>query len=936
VMNNLDDVYIYMLLLYRKYLQFIRISLIIIFLDIIFFIRTILFDRVPSAADLLTSWPLFNNENIQIQNWLLSDIVVAMEPWLWFNYFNIQHMQLPLWNPFCAGGVPHMANPGTAVFFFLTWPIYIFGISKYTLLIYYFIKMYLIGVTTYYYLKSISLSHISALVGAISVMFMNFVVVWLYYTPSNEIFILPLLLYFVEKIIEIKPNTKYLLGLAVTYAIGIFAGHAETFFHIVVISFVYFIFRLFSRHLSMAEKFKIFKGYMQYSILSIGLCSIQLIPTIEYLFFNSFALTTRSGNNYMLDWHTMILNLVPEFYGSPSHYYHFPYIIPTTNYIESASGYVGVSMICLAFYAIAMAYKKKIMIFYVALTLWAIGVIYGIPYIFDITILVPIFSQTDNIRLLFLTGFSTIVMGSIGLNEILNCSDDSQKKRSMRFFFIASVATLLILLILARLNQPFLSQLLCLNEQIRFFQTVLILLTILFIFFTLILIYFILICTHNSRLRRFAIISLILVVFAENGVHGILFNSAIDEKYFYPNHVEVFEWINEQNNYYRTTSIGSLGSVYPVNTQMMYGIYDIRDYDATELKYYWTLLNSFANGRIYGWVDLFNVDKRFLDFMGVKWVLSRDNLSKEMEISTVGGNATVGNFSVVRQDFLSRKANLTEIELLFDLQGNDKMNSNVSIELVETKTKNVVRSTRISTKILNTGQWYPFEFCPLNNSSNQRYTLRIETDAKTENGITLWRNSRSMISPESKLYINGIEVSGNLCFNTYTKRDNPFELIKTYQKFYLYQNREAMYRAFIVQEALFRGNDSEILSLLKNSSFNWKNAVVIFGKNNSIKYPDANSSININEYGPTHIKIHVTTNQPGFLMLTDTYYPGWNAYVNGTHEVIFRANYAFRAIKITPGTHIVEFKYEPTSVYLGGVISLFSLLIFITILQSKR
>ena len=57
--------------------------------------------------------------------------------------------------------------------------------------------------------------------------------------------------------------------------------------------------------------------------------------------------------------------------------------------------------------------------------------------------------------------------------------------------------------------------------------------------------------------------------------------------------------------------------------------------------------------------------------------------------------------------------------------------------------------------------------------------------------------------------------------------------------------------------------------------------------------------------------------------------------MNGTKVDIFRANYAFRAIKIDPGNQNIEFKYEPVRVYLGDIVSLISMLIFLGILFTK-
>ncbi len=59
--------------------------------------------------------------------------------------------------------------------------------------------------------------------------------------------------------------------------------------------------------------------------------------------------------------------------------------------------------------------------------------------------------------------------------------------------------------------------------------------------------------------------------------------------------------------------------------------------------------------------------------------------------------------------------------------------------------------------------------------------------------------------------------------------------------------------------------------------------------------------------------------QDGLLVLSDTYYPGWKAFVDGTPQKIYRANYAFRAVPLGAGTHRLEFVYDPMSLKLGAL-----------------
>jgi hypothetical protein len=66
------------------------------------------------------------------------------------------------------------------------------------------------------------------------------------------------------------------------------------------------------------------------------------------------------------------------------------------------------------------------------------------------------------------------------------------------------------------------------------------------------------------------------------------------------------------------------------------------------------------------------------------------------------------------------------------------------------------------------------------------------------------------------------------------------------------------------------------------------------------------------------LQLLVNSKEDNLLVLSDTYYPGWKAFVDGIPQKIYRANYAFRAVPLSAGTHRVEFLYDPLSFKLGA------------------
>jgi hypothetical protein len=75
----------------------------------------------------------------------------------------------------------------------------------------------------------------------------------------------------------------------------------------------------------------------------------------------------------------------------------------------------------------------------------------------------------------------------------------------------------------------------------------------------------------------------------------------------------------------------------------------------------------------------------------------------------------------------------------------------------------------------------------------------------------------------------------------------------------------------------------------------------------------------------TSVTVDVRALRPGRLVLLDTFYPGWEATVDGRPVPIEAANAAFRAVAVAAGRHEVRFAYRPASVRTGAIISVLAL-----------
>ncbi|HZW02610.1 MAG TPA: YfhO family protein, partial [Anaerolineaceae bacterium] len=89
--------------------------------------------------------------------------------------------------------------------------------------------------------------------------------------------------------------------------------------------------------------------------------------------------------------------------------------------------------------------------------------------------------------------------------------------------------------------------------------------------------------------------------------------------------------------------------------------------------------------------------------------------------------------------------------------------------------------------------------------------------------------------------------------------------------------------------------------------------------------------IRIQAQRANRITIQVDTPQPGWLQLADVWYPGWKAAVDGQETPILRADYLFRAVYLPAGAQVVEFRYEPASYRIGGLVTALGLLVLAAI-----
>lgn len=160
------------------------------------------------------------------------------------------------------------------------------------------------------------------------------------------------------------------------------------------------------------------------------------------------------------------------------------------------------------------------------------------------------------------------------------------------------------------------------------------------------------------------------------------------------------------------------------------------------------------------------------------------------------------------------------------------------------------------------------------------------------------------------------------------------------KKVRIYEIPSVLPRAYFVTHWINAPNQDEAVKLFLDPQFDPRKYAIT--ENYSGPAPisslnENNAKISLQEYSPTKVLVNCETQTPGLFILADYNYPGWKAKLDGQVTRIYQANFLFRGIYLTPGSHTIEFEYHPVTYEIGYTIAGITLLaIFLGILIAIR
>jgi uncharacterized membrane protein YfhO len=127
-------------------------------------------------------------------------------------------------------------------------------------------------------------------------------------------------------------------------------------------------------------------------------------------------------------------------------------------------------------------------------------------------------------------------------------------------------------------------------------------------------------------------------------------------------------------------------------------------------------------------------------------------------------------------------------------------------------------------------------------------------------------------------------------------------------------------------------SEEETMAALGSSDFNPRTTVYLprEAANLVTATNTASAKVELKGYSPQSLAISVESPQPAMVVVAQTYYHPWHAYVDGRGMTLWRANHAFQALEVPAGKHEVKLVYEDRPFRVGAMISLVSLAVCVT------
>lgn len=149
-----------------------------------------------------------------------------------------------------------------------------------------------------------------------------------------------------------------------------------------------------------------------------------------------------------------------------------------------------------------------------------------------------------------------------------------------------------------------------------------------------------------------------------------------------------------------------------------------------------------------------------------------------------------------------------------------------------------------------------------------------------------------------------------------------FKFIHEGDGFQVYENLRVQDRAYLVFNTIRVADEKSLGEIFYSAEFDPAESVIIYDDITLSSESSPSGTLDLKSYGANRLEYSVETSSDAVLVVTDSFFPGWNAYVDGEPRRVVQVNHAFRGVVVPKGSHSVSFLYQPLSFTIGLYLSI--------------
>jgi hypothetical protein len=885
--------------------------------------------------------------------------------------------QLQLWNPYVETGTFPLKDIGWQALYLpgiLVMSIFpnVFG---YNFLL--FTHYSLAGFFTYLFLGKLNLRRTAAFIGGLTFMFCGFFTAHKgHHTMLMAASYFPIIFYFFESYISSRKN-RYLLITGIMFGMSILADYTAVPMYIGMMLFPYMVCSIIIERISpptIIRDSKLFFGKFleklflivkcSFLIFGVGLliASVQVLPIIESLqYVTRQSVSYEFFASYSFPFTLTPILIFPYYFGMDTLFFNskIDYFGPWN--LTELAGYMGILPLFFSGMGIVLYLKKSWrIIFWGAAAFFATLLVLGdsTPF-YQLMYHVPLYNMFRvPARNWLEVHFAVAILGGFFIDNIIASTNIDIKKYlkilvPVLGIFCAGVVFLLTFGYRIGKNAADEKELFDnsrLSSPAIYVPLIIIALSIL-----------ILLLLYKYRQTRQLWLSVCVLIFVD------LFSFGNFHDKVYPN-FEIFQ--NKLNNIasflnktdpdkslYRilpfvAQNINPEDQLYPL-TNLLYGFDTTNGYGAIWLKDFKNLTAFNADG-ISDSQDVLLSNSNILSLLSTKYLLVSKPAEKEYVKGLLINNPSSRPEELIINQFKSTGANFIEpesitaesvvlrskgpghislIQIPFEIQPNTDYKILFSARTPKGLNSKYVLITDFFGESYDNPQQETYFDSSIMTNEFQEYFAIVNSGPSTPPTAFLRFFTSSTFAYEIK-NIRLIKMSDHINYWGSTKLSSPSPLyIERYESpegIAVFENMNFLPRARFVPNVVgVKNSYAAIETLWSNFDLNPSQTALVEGYSGDTNF-ESGEVVHSDYSKNDRVDLVVKTGQKSFLVLSDTYYVGWKAFVDDKETPIYKTNATTRGIVITgAGEHMVRFQFVPLSFYIGLTISLLTLLIIV-------